>query len=62
MEPVMVQGKRHGLWLRTREIENLERKERKERQEEIYRALGCAGSWRFGLVKVHFACVREIDG
>ena len=47
--------------LRTYEIENLERKERKERQEEIYRASGCVGSWRYGLVKVHVACVREIE-
>ena len=47
--------------LRTYEIENLERKERKERKEEIYRALSHVGSWRYGLVKVHVARVREIE-
>ena len=47
--------------LRTYEIENLERKERKERQEEIYKASGCVGSWRYGLVKVHVARAREIE-
>ena len=47
--------------LRTYEIENSERKERKGRQEEIYRASGCVGSWRYGLVKVQVALVREIE-
>ena len=47
--------------LHTYEIENLEREERKERQEEIYRASGCVGSWRYGLVKVHVARAREIE-
>ena len=47
--------------LRTFEIENLERKERKERQEEIYKASGYVGSWRYGLVKVHVARAREIE-
>ena len=47
--------------LRTYEIENIERKERKERQEEIYRALGCVESWRYGLVKVQVAGAREIE-
>ena len=47
--------------LRTYEIVNLENKERKEQEEEIYKALGCVGSWCYGLVKVHVACVREIE-
>ena len=47
--------------LHTYEIKNLERKERKKRNEEIYRALGCVGSWRYGLLKVHVALVREIE-
>ena len=47
--------------LPTYEIENLEWNERKERKEEIYRALGRVGSWRYGLVKVHVSHAREVE-
>ena len=45
----------------TYEIKNPERKERKARKEEISKALGSVGSWRFGLVKVRVARAREIE-